>query len=100
MLDTIHIPRHLRYRWKMLEIQSVGRDISERIQMEQEKLRGQRLESLGTLAGGIAHEFNNALTSIVGNVSLVKMRMMADDPLMIAFGRNGIGDHQGEEAGR
>jgi PAS domain S-box-containing protein len=68
---------------KLLEIQSVGRDISERIQMEQEMLRGQRLESLGTLAGGIAHDFNNVLTSIVGNVTLVKMKIMANDPLMI-----------------
>jgi PAS domain S-box-containing protein len=68
---------------KILEIQCVGRDISERIQMEQEMLRGQRLESLGTLAGGIAHDFNNVLTSIVGNVTLVKMKIMDNDPLMI-----------------
>lgn len=67
----------------MLEIQSVGRDITERIQMEQEMIRGQRLESLGTLAGGIAHDFNNVLTSIIGNVSLVKMRIDANDPLMM-----------------
>ncbi|MGD0818911.1 MAG: PAS domain S-box protein [Methanomassiliicoccales archaeon] len=67
---------------RILEIQSVGRDISERIQMEQEMIRGQKFESLGTLAGGIAHDFNNVLTSIVGNVSLVKMRIGANDPLM------------------
>jgi two-component system cell cycle sensor histidine kinase/response regulator CckA len=66
----------------ILEVQAVSRDISERIQMEQEMLRGQRLESLGTLAGGIAHDFNNVLTSIVGNVTLVKMKIMANDPLM------------------
>ncbi|HEY3421210.1 MAG TPA: PAS domain S-box protein [Methanomassiliicoccales archaeon] len=67
----------------ILEVQSVGRDISERIQMEQEMLRGQRLESLGTLAGGIAHDFNNVLTSIVGNVTLIKMKIMENDPLMV-----------------
>ncbi len=68
---------------KILEIQSVGRDITERIQMEQEMIKGQKLESLGTLAGGIAHDFNNVLTSIIGNVSLVKMRIDASDPLMM-----------------
>ncbi len=68
---------------KILEIQSVGRDVTDRIQMEQEMIRGQKLESLGTLAGGIAHDFNNVLTSIIGNVSLVKMRIDASDPLMM-----------------
>ena len=67
---------------KLLEVQSVGRDISERVQMEQEMIRAQKLESLGTLAGGIAHDFNNVLTSIVGNVSLVKMKIGVNDPLM------------------
>ena len=67
----------------ILEIQSVGRDITERIEMEQKMISGQKLESLGIFAGGIAHDFNNVLTSIVGNVSLVKMRIGANDPLMV-----------------
>ncbi|MEM0448899.1 MAG: CHASE4 domain-containing protein [Methanomassiliicoccales archaeon] len=58
---------------KLQEIQSVGRDITERIRFEQEMLRTQKLESLGRLAGGIAHEFNNILTSIVGNITLARM---------------------------
>lgn len=58
---------------QMAEIQSVGRDMTERVKMEQELLRAQKLESLGRLAGGIAHDFNNILTSIMGNVALAMM---------------------------
>ena len=45
-------------------------DISERKQLENERLRASNLESIGIFAGGIAHDFNNILTSILGNISL------------------------------
>lgn len=48
-------------------------DISQQKQMENEILRTQKLESLGCLAGGIAHNFNNSLMAIMGNISLAKM---------------------------
>lgn len=50
----------------------VSRDISERKRLDEERLRTQKLESLGVLAGGIAHDFNNLLTGILGNLSLVR----------------------------
>jgi PAS domain S-box-containing protein len=53
----------------------VSRDISERKRIDEERLRTQKLESLGVLAGGIAHDFNNLLTGILGNLSLAKANL-------------------------
>ena len=49
------------------------RDITQRKQMEEELVKIQKLESIGVLAGGIAHEFNNLLMGIVGNIGLARM---------------------------
>ena len=58
---------------------AVIRDITERKTMEEELKKAQKLESLGILAGGIAHNFNNILTVVVGNISLAKMNMRAGE---------------------
>jgi PAS domain S-box-containing protein len=50
-------------------------DISDLRRMEQERLRMDKLESLGILAGGIAHDFNNILTVILGNIELVGLEI-------------------------
>jgi PAS domain S-box-containing protein len=54
---------------------SVGRDVTETRNLEQQMLHSQKLESLGVLAGGIAHDFNNLLTGILGNADLAKTEM-------------------------
>ncbi len=48
----------------------MARDITEQKKMEEELLKGRKLESVGILAGGIAHDFNNILAAILGNISL------------------------------
>jgi PAS domain S-box-containing protein len=49
-------------------------DITERKQLEQQVLRAQRMESIGTLAGGVAHDLNNALGPIIMSLDLLQMR--------------------------
>ncbi|MFB2893398.1 response regulator [Aerosakkonemataceae cyanobacterium BLCC-F50] len=50
-------------------------DITEKKQLEAQFLRAQRLESLGTLASGIAHDLNNILTPILAVVQLLPMKL-------------------------
>jgi PAS domain S-box-containing protein len=48
-------------------------DLTERKKLEQQFLRAQRMESIGTLAGGIAHDLNNVLGPIIMSLDLLKM---------------------------
>lgn len=50
-------------------------DITEKKQLEAQFLRAQRLESLGTLAGGIAHDLNNVLTPILAVLQLLPLKI-------------------------
>lgn len=51
---------------------SIAEDVTERDRLEKQLLRADRLESLGTLAGGIAHDLNNLLLPILMGVTLLK----------------------------
>jgi len=54
-------------------LQTIVRDIRERKKLAQEILKTQKLESLGTLAGGLAHDFNNLLQGVFGYISMAKL---------------------------
>jgi PAS domain S-box-containing protein len=54
-------------------------DITERRQLEAQVLRAQRLESIGTLAGGIAHDLNNMLSPILMSIELLRDHVVGED---------------------
>ena len=61
-----------------VSILSINTDITQRKKLEQQFLRAQRMESIGTLAGGIAHDINNVLSPIMMSIDL--LRMYVNDP--------------------
>jgi PAS domain S-box-containing protein len=60
-------------------IRAVARDITEKKNLEAKVIHAQRIDSIGNLAGGVAHDFNNILTSILGSTSIMKRKMKQDD---------------------
>lgn len=55
----------------VLEITEERREKTERERLREQLVQAQKMESIGTLAGGVAHEFNNLLTGILGFTSLL-----------------------------
>jgi PAS domain S-box-containing protein len=53
----------------------INTDITEKKRMEAQFLRAQRLESIGTLAGGIAHDLNNVLSPILMAIDMLQLKM-------------------------
>ncbi|MBP7765440.1 MAG: PAS domain S-box protein [Deltaproteobacteria bacterium] len=58
----------------------IGRDVTVRRFMEAELAKAQKLESIGLLAGGVAHDFNNIMTAVFGSLALAKMEVPEDSP--------------------
>jgi PAS domain S-box-containing protein len=54
-------------------LHAIARDITDKKQIEAQLLRAQRMESIGTLAGGIAHDLNNILAPIMMAVDILKL---------------------------
>ncbi|MFH1242575.1 MAG: PAS domain S-box protein [Pseudomonadota bacterium] len=60
----------------------IYRNISEKKRLEAQLQQAKKMEAIATLAGGIAHQFNNALTSITGYAGLLEMDFLKNEKVM------------------
>jgi two-component system cell cycle sensor histidine kinase/response regulator CckA len=108
-------------RGQVSGLTGVGRDVTERRradevlrQRESEMRQLQKIEAIGRLAGGVAHDFNNVLTVVIGRCQLLLARYQPEDPVyesldqiestaqraasltrqLLAFSRNQASDRQ------
>jgi PAS domain S-box-containing protein len=70
----------------------ITKDLTEQRRLEEERVKAQKLESIGVLAGGLAHDFNNLLTIVLGNLDLARLFAGANPDVAEAL------DHAGEAA--
>lgn len=66
---------------KIINFVGVKKDITDFIQLEKQFLQAQKMESVGRLAGGVAHDFNNMLSVILGYSELALTKLAASDPM-------------------
>jgi PAS domain S-box-containing protein len=66
---------------RVLGFGQIIRDLTERRRAEEELVKAAKLESVVLLASGVAHDFNNILTAIMGNLALAKLTLAPDEEL-------------------
>ncbi len=70
-----------RVKDRAVSLRCIFRDVTEKKKLQAQFLRHQRMESIGTLAGGIAHDLNNVLAPILMSVELLRMNVVDPNTL-------------------
>lgn len=84
--DGVRIPVEVSTRLifqngKPVAVQGIARDVTERRRFESHLLQSRKMEAIGRLAGGVAHDFNNVLTVITGYSQWILDELPEDSPL-------------------
>jgi len=83
-----HTPvQHFDVRGELISYDGLITDITEKKRLMEQLFEAQKLESIGRLAGGVAHDFNNYLCSIMGFAELLQMKVPVDGQVFNDLGR-------------
>ncbi len=63
---------------KVSGVVAIASNVTEQFRLEKQLRHTQKMEAIGTLAGGVAHDFNNVLTPIMGYAEIVRLKMAKD----------------------
>lgn len=66
---------------RIIGVIEVGRDVTQTLRLEAQMQQAQKMEAIGQLAGGVAHDFNNIVSAIIGFSELALMDLTEDSPL-------------------
>ncbi|MDD3802771.1 MAG: response regulator [bacterium] len=68
---------------KITGVLCAAMDITERKAMEEELFQAYKMEAVGQLAGGVAHDFNNMLAGIMGSAEMLQYKLAGDETLLV-----------------
>jgi PAS domain S-box-containing protein len=66
---------------KVFSVIKLDRDITEHRKLEEQLRQSQKMQAIGTLAGGVAHDFNNILTAVIGYAHVIQMKTKEGEPV-------------------